>query len=373
MLQYRQSVFFMYEKRLRSFSPPEKVFEYFASVSKKDGKFMVPADMMRACVPVFAPDGSDVVKSGGLGADSKSGKQKATKVFPKTTPKFFQLFDTDGDGLIDFPEYIFFMTLLGIPVHDIAVAFTMMDTDDSGFLDQGEFKAVMASLRATNKTADRATGIRPGAKGHTNVAEGGLLTYFFGKKGDGKLTLKKFEEFLNKLHDEIVLLEFNHYDYKGTGFITYKDFAMSLVASGNVSDINKYLARVATLPPQPGSGITLAEFKQVYRLRPRLHDMTVALNTYGGAMGSISKADFERAAKRVCHVELTPVQLDIMYHVFDLDGDGTLDAEELVHMISGKMVSGGSQHTNTESLMGCCMDCFKNRALMADAVKAPES
>jgi hypothetical protein len=30
------------------------------------------------------------------------------------------------------------MTLLGIPVHDIAVAFTMMDTDDSGFLDQGE-------------------------------------------------------------------------------------------------------------------------------------------------------------------------------------------------------------------------------------------
>jgi hypothetical protein len=50
---------------------------------------------------------------------------------------------------------------------------------------------------------------------------------------------------------------------QGTGFITYKDFAMSLVASGNVSDINKYLARVATLPPQPGSGITLAEFKQV--------------------------------------------------------------------------------------------------------------
>jgi hypothetical protein len=34
----------------------------------------------------------------------------------------------------------------------------------------------MASLRATNKTADRATGIRPGAKGHTNVAEVAILT-----------------------------------------------------------------------------------------------------------------------------------------------------------------------------------------------------
>jgi len=56
-------------------------------------------------------------------------------------------------------------------------------------------------------------------------------------------------------------------------------------------------------------GITLAEFKEVYRLRPRLHDMTVALNTYGGAMGSISKADFERAARKICDVKLTPVQV----------------------------------------------------------------
>ena len=71
--------------------------------------------------------------------------------------------------------------------------------------------------------------------------------------------------------------------------------------------------------------------------------MTVALNTYGGAMGSISKADFERAAKRVCHVELTPVQLDIMYHVFDLDGDGTLDAEEVRHERCEKLRIGRSR------------------------------
>jgi hypothetical protein len=84
---------------------PTQVFEYFASVSKKDGsKYMLPADMMRACVPVFAPEGSDAVKSGGLGVDNKKGTQKAAKA-----SKFFQLFDTDGDGLIDFPEYIFFV------------------------------------------------------------------------------------------------------------------------------------------------------------------------------------------------------------------------------------------------------------------------
>jgi hypothetical protein len=34
--------------------------------------------------------------------------------------------------------------------------------------------------------------------------------------------------------------------------MSHKDFAMSLVASGNVSDIGKYLERVACMPPQPG-------------------------------------------------------------------------------------------------------------------------
>jgi hypothetical protein len=44
---------------------------------------------------------------------------------------------------------------------------------------------------------------------------------------------------------------------------------------------------------------------------------------------------------------------------------------QLVHMISNKVVSSGTQHSNTDSLMGCCMDCWKNRGLMADAVQEP--
>ena len=33
----------------------------------------------------------------------------------KAPSKFFKLFDTDGDGLLSFPEFIFFMTLLSLP------------------------------------------------------------------------------------------------------------------------------------------------------------------------------------------------------------------------------------------------------------------
>ena len=38
--EYRRNVFFIYEKRLRVHSPPEKVFEYFSSVKSDEGTFM---------------------------------------------------------------------------------------------------------------------------------------------------------------------------------------------------------------------------------------------------------------------------------------------------------------------------------------------
>jgi len=362
----RQSFFFMYEKRLRQFSPPEKVFEYFASVTCPDGtKAMMPVDLMRACVPVFAPTGSDNVKQGGLAGESTWGMwgKKATK-----RSKFFQLFDTNGDGIIDFPEYVFFTTLLSIPQDDVKTAFMMFDLDDSGTLDREEFKEVLANLREKTRVGKTSTGLRPGMKSSGSVEDGGLVEFFFGKNGKKTLTLKKFEDFLSQLHDEMVSLEFSHYDFNNTGLMSYKDFALSLVASGNVTEIRKYLGRVASLPEDyPGAGITLAQFQEVYKLRPRLHAMHVALQTYGGANG-VKKDDFRRAAKKIGGANLTDAQIDILYHVFDLDGDGTLDADEFVNIISSKLPTSTSAADDTSSFFGCCKSCWDNRSLFDDAL-----
>lgn len=365
----RQSFFFMYEKRLRQFSQPEKVFEYFSSVTTPGGaKAMMPSDLMRASVPVFSPMGSDNIKQGHLGGESSEGlwNTKGTK-----TSKFFQLFDIDGDGTIDFPEYVFFTTLLSIPVHDVRIAFMMFDTDDSGTLDRDEFKRVLANLREKTRVG-KSTGKRPGMKmkGVGSVEDGGLVEYFFGKNGKKMLTLKKFEEFLMQLHIEMVALEFSHYDYLNTGYLSYKDFALSLVASGNVSEIRQYLSRVASLPPMPGKGVTLAQFQEVYKLRPRLHDMHVALMSYGGA-GGVEKEDFKRAARKIGGVHITDTQIDVLYYVFDLDQNGTLDADEFVNIISSKLptASGPAFGLDTSSVFGCCKSCWDNRAIMEDAVK----
>ncbi|RYR09412.1 calcium uptake protein, mitochondrial isoform X2 [Arachis hypogaea] len=71
---YRRRVFFNYEKRIRLQSPPEKVFEYFASIKIANGKvYMTPVDLMRAVVPVFPPSESNRVREGFLRGEQVLG------------------------------------------------------------------------------------------------------------------------------------------------------------------------------------------------------------------------------------------------------------------------------------------------------------
>lgn len=46
--------------------PPRQVFEYFASQREGKAFSMTAGDMMRSVVPVFPPEGSDVIRAGSL-------------------------------------------------------------------------------------------------------------------------------------------------------------------------------------------------------------------------------------------------------------------------------------------------------------------
>jgi hypothetical protein len=55
-------------------------------------------------------------------------------------------------------------------------------------------------------------------------------------------------------------------------------------------------------------GAATLQFQEVYKLRPRLHAMHVALQTYGGTNG-VKKDDFRRAAKKIGGANLTDTQV----------------------------------------------------------------
>lgn len=97
-------------------------------------------------------------------------------------------------------------------------------------------------------------------------------------------------------------LEFAHYDYKAQGTISAKDFALSMVASADMSHLSRLLDRVDDLDNDKhlrDMRISLEEFKKFAELRKKLHPFSLALFSYGEVNGLLTKKDFQRAASNV--------------------------------------------------------------------------
>ncbi|KAL9230282.1 hypothetical protein vseg_005655 [Gypsophila vaccaria] len=355
---FRRRIFFKYEKRIRTRSPPEKVFEYFASVRNADGEILMkPSDLMRAVVPVFPPSESDLVRDGYLPGERPPGELRCP------TSEFFMLFDVNSDGLISFKEYIFFLTLLNIPESSFSVAFKMFDIDNNGEIDRDEFKQVMALMRVQHRQgASHRDGIRAGIKLGGGVENGGLVEYFFGEDGATHLQHDKFIKFLRHLHDEIVRLEFSHYDYKSQGSILAKDFALSMVASADIGHINKLLNRVDEFDNDPhlkNMRISEREFGKFAELRKKLEPFALALFAYGKVSGLLTKRDFQRAASQVCGVSLTDNVVDVIFHVFDANRDGNLSLDEFLRVLHKREKS---VESGISGFLSCCWDCKNHRS-----------
>ncbi|KAL5772719.1 hypothetical protein ACOSP7_012334 [Xanthoceras sorbifolium] len=353
---YRRRVFFNYEKRIRTQSPPEKVFEYFASYTTPSGDvLMTPTDFMRAIVPVFPPSESNRIREGNLKGE------KGPSELQCAPSKFFMLFDTNNDGLISFPEYIFFVTLLSIPESSFSIAFKMFDLDNNGEIDKEEFKKVMVLMQTGTKQAARhRNGRKLGLK--ESREDGGLVEYFFGKDGNKCLKHEKFVQFLRDLHGEILHLEFSHYDVKSRGTISAKDFALSLVAAADIGLTSKLLDRVDDLNNEPhlkDVRITFQEFEGFAELRKKLQPLSLAIFTYGKANGVLTKKDFQRAASQVCGISITDNVVDIIFHVFDANRDGNLSADEFVRVLQRRERESSTQagEPGLKGLLSCLKKC----------------
>ncbi|XP_047341340.1 calcium uptake protein, mitochondrial [Impatiens glandulifera] len=341
-------------------SSPEKVFEYFASYRTPEGDiFMTPDDLMRAIVPVFPPSESNLVRDGYLRGERSPGHLRCTP------SELFMLFDMNGDGLISFKEYIFFVTMLSIPETSFTVAFKMFDSDCNGEIDREEFKRIMTLMRAHNRQgAFHSNGRRPGMKVGGAVEEGGLVEYFFGEDGKQHLEYGKFVQFLKSLHDEMVKLEFAHYDYKSRGTMSAKDFALSIVASADMKHLSKLLDRVEEMSNDSEFGkirISFEEFKSFADLRKHLESFSLALFTFGKSNGLLTREDFQRAASQVCGISLTDNVVDIIFHIFDTNRDGSLSSTELLRVLHKRVRDiGHPTEAGMMNFLSCFWNCSKN-------------
>ncbi|KAK7351369.1 hypothetical protein VNO77_10766 [Canavalia gladiata] len=352
---YRSKVFFNYEKRLRLYSPPEKVFEYFASSRSPEGELLMkPVDLMRAVVPVFPPSESHVVREGYLKGERSPGHLCCPP------SEFFMLFDVNRDELISFKEYIFFVTLLSIPELSFSAAFKMFDKDNDGEIDMVEFKKVMASMLSHTRHKD---GRQTGPKVGGSVENGGLVEYLFGRDGKGRLRHDEFVQFIRDLHDEILRLEFGHYDYKSRKTILAVDFAHSIIASADLSHLGRLLKRADELNNDQrfrDVRITFDEFKNFAELRRKLLPFSSALFSFAKVHGLLTKHDFQRAASHVCGLSLSDNVVEIVFHLFDANGDGNLSTEEFVRVLHNRERDiAQPEETGILGFMSCCRNLWR--------------
>ncbi|XP_066881522.1 calcium uptake protein 1, mitochondrial isoform X2 [Kogia breviceps] len=352
-----------YENRIRAYSTPDKIFRYFATlkVISEHGEsevFMTPQDFVRSITPnekqpehlgldqytIKRFDGKFLKVSSmsplSLWFGSKSGNRKIAQEREKFADEG-SIFYTLGEcGLISFSDYIFLTTVLSTPQRNFEIAFKMFDLNGDGEVDMEEFEQVQSIIRSQTSM-----GMRHRDRSTTgNTLKSGLCsaltTYFFGADLKGKLTIKNFLEFQRKLQHDVLKLEFERHD-PVDGRITERQFGGMLLAYSGVQS-KKLTAMQKQLKKhfKEGKGLTFQEVENFFTFLKNINDVDTALSFYHMAGASLDKATMQQVARTVAKVELSDHVCDVVFALFDCDGNGELSNKEFVSIMKQRLMRG---------------------------------
>ncbi|XP_069001067.1 calcium uptake protein 1, mitochondrial isoform X1 [Embiotoca jacksoni] len=336
-----------YENRIRAYSTPDKIFRYFATlkVISEHGDaevYMTPQDFIRSITP-------NEKQPENLGLDQFIVKRYDGKDFwqriAQEREKFADedsIFYTLGEcGLISFSDYIFLTTVLSTPQRNFEIAFKMFDLNGDGEVDLEEFEQVQSIIRSQTSMGmrhrDRST---TGNTLKTAGCSSALTTYFFGVDLKGKLTIGSFLEFQRKLQHDVLKLEFERND-PSDGRINERQFggmllAYSGVQSRKLKQMQKGLKRMF----KDAQGITFEEVENFFTFLKNVNDVDTALSFYHMAGASIDKVTMKQVARTVAKVELSDHVCDVVFALFDCDGNGELSNKEFIAIMKQRLMRG---------------------------------
>jgi len=273
-------------------------FDKYASLEKGGQKFMTADDFLNA---ITAVENTDAHPRGALDED-----------------KFrvlFRMADVDKNNLITFQEYVNFQNIINKPDAEYMLAFTIFDRDGNGKISKSDFQAVVET-----SFLDSAIPFDFNCD---------LVKLYFGK-GENELTYNQFTQLLKDLQQERVRQEFRYYDKEGSGYIPAERFAQILsgIKLRRVPEhIKQNLAVVSSLNKS-----TPFEGQVSYAQFVACNDMLLHIPSYArviraasnNSKKAITKEEFTREAHKSTSIEVTPMEVDIIFALFDADKDGKL-------------------------------------------------
>ncbi|KAF1792585.1 EF-Hand 1, calcium-binding site [Phytophthora cactorum] len=398
-----------YENRLRKFSSPERVFEYFSSVELDKEYYMTRDDLARAVTPYTYRHGAPIAsKNPKFNAKASSDKipkdvadeylRRVQKLLidnssvskkdveellafreeqhvdfethiktlktlqvtnaefdqfvvmhggPRRPKTFFDMVDADGmDSSITQSTYK--LTFCVVPERQFELAFKMFDTDDNGELDHREFKQIMELMRLRTPAGRQDRSL------HDEDVP--IFKHLFGELATKSLSYDEFCAFRRELKQEIMRIQISftptQYDVDGDRTLSPREFGMFLVSHVDQRHIEQWVERVDKLQHLSGH-ITEQEFMDFNVFLEHLDELKVAMDLVMQAHG-VNKEQFQRATRAAVRASkntkpVTPLQIDILFALFDLDGDGHLSTKEFIEVMQTRKDSGFTEVPLTSS------------------------
>lgn len=331
-----------YENRIRQYSTPDKIFRYFATYKVTDEKghleiMMTPEDFLRSITPgVKQPENLGLDQFVNVQVDELN-----TASLHLESESIFHQFGSGG--LISFSDYIFLLTVLSTSRRHFEIAFKMFDLNGDGNVDAKEFEVVTNLMKSQSSMGAR-------HRDHQNTGStfkginSGLITFFFGENKEGILTVEKFLEFQRRLQNEILKLEFNRKcdANKTDAKISEKEFADLLIAYAGfpAKKKAKMMKRVKKAFGNVQHGIGLQDYLNFYQVLYAINDIDTALTFYHIAGAPIERSTMKHVAQTVAGVDLSDHVVDVVFVLFDENGDGKLSNKEFVSVMKQRAMRG---------------------------------
>ncbi|CAF0705947.1 unnamed protein product [Brachionus calyciflorus] len=334
-------------------TPRQKLFFQFASIEYDGIPYMTPQDFLES---VTEDHPRPRIRRKILTKEQYKSFLKNTPARKYGSNRLFR--NLEDKGLISYSEYLFLLCVITKPNSDFEIAFNMFDTDGNQRVDKKEFLVVAkifqrdSEPKQVNKEngddKSKMFGIFPKkileslilAEPFINV-DTTLLVHLFGEKGNGVLKFENFKKFMEDLQKEVLEIEFNEFS-KGMNKISSIEFAEILL---RYTDFNqekrlKLIKKLQSKINAYSREISFEKFLQFSQFMMNLADFQLALKFHTYANKAISREELQRAVKISSGFTLDPQIVEVIFQVFDENGDGELSYREFISVLKGRLNRG---------------------------------
>ncbi|XP_061711464.1 calcium-binding mitochondrial carrier protein Aralar1 isoform X3 [Cydia pomonella] len=211
----------------------------------------------------------------------------------------------DKNGLISFPEFQAFEGLLCVPDALYKTAFQLFDTNGNGLVAFDEFAEVMQKTVLNKKLPFN--------------MESTFVRLYFGKDKKRLVTYPEFSQFLHDFHEEYGVEAFKKCDKDGSGFISagdFKDIMLSVKSHLLTKDMKNKVINATGFP----QGSRKISFPYYMAFNSLLNNMELIKRVYlnatnGHRTQEVTKEEFLHSAQMMS--QITPLEVDILFFLCD--------------------------------------------------------